>query len=150
MSAYVVDRDHVRYLVEAVGRVGRHPFSFSFWSKGKGTRVAVGRGKDMSPDEFGQMLWDENIRSVEDRYSGSSSLPGSVGETYEHPLLQGWVVMDPVAVLKACQCYEYQSCEHAGWEESDAYQAIRALRGAAISSLPGYEDAEWGSPARAS
>ncbi len=156
MSAYVVDSDHIRYLVEAAGRLGRG--SFSFWSEASGTRVDVGSGRDLSASAFGQMLWDENIESVVARYPDCRGengrvvhdrLPGPSDEgfEYEHPRRQGWVVIDPVAVLKACACYEYQSCEHDGWRTSYAHSAVEMIKAAAVRSLSGYEAAAWGSPA---
>jgi len=49
----------------------------------------------------------------------------------------------PVAVLKACDGYEYQACEHPGWEASEAHAYINALRRRAIHALPGYDEAAW-------
>ena len=43
-------------------------------------------------------------------------------------------------------CYAYQSCEHPGWEASSAYAFIQSLRGDTWRKVPGYEDAEWGTP----
>jgi len=51
-----------------------------------------------------------------------------------------------VQVLKATQCYEYQACEHPGWDRSKAHRAVEAIRSAAISALRGYSDAVWGWP----
>lgn len=156
MSAYVVDRDHIRFLVTAAQRMNpRYTGRFSWWSEAKQTRVSL--GEDMNPSDLGQMLWNENILSVTHRYPDCKDadgtvkydrLPGVTNEVYlyQHPLAQGWGRIDPVAVLKACSCYEYQSCEHKGWEDSDAHNVIESIRSVAISSLPGYEDAEWGAP----
>lgn len=52
--------------------------------------------------------------------------------------------LKPVVVLKAIDCYEYQSCEHDEWAESEAHAFCHALRKRMIHSLPGYEDAPWG------
>ena len=98
-----------------------------------------------------QMLWDECIASVLHAYPNDTrdTMPGPVGEDYElhaadfarHP-----AHVEPVEVLKACDCYEYQSCEHPGWATSEAHAYIEALRRHAWQSLVGYEDAEWGAP----
>jgi hypothetical protein len=53
------------------------------------------------------------------------------------------VRLDPVQVLKAIRCYEYQSCEHAGWCTSEAKQFCLILTDYAVSQLPGYEVAAW-------
>ena len=97
------------------------------------------------------MLWDENIKSVSHRYGeeNTDKLPGVIGETYAYDAHENFIFgpdVNPVAVLKACRCYAYQSCEHPGWEDSRAKALIDNLKDSAISSLPGYEEAEWGNP----
>jgi hypothetical protein len=46
-------------------------------------------------------------------------------------------------VLKAIDCYRYQSCEHPGWASSEAQQFCLALQALAINHLPGYDQAPW-------
>lgn len=90
------------------------------------TRETAGR--------VGAMLWAENRRSVNHRYAEDEW-----EEPYEfHPLAGP---PDPLVVLKAISCYEYQSCEHLGWLKSEARRFCEVLRGRAIGALPGYEDA---------
>ena len=50
----------------------------------------------------------------------------------------------PVGTLKAIQCFEYQACEHDGWEKSKAKAWIDRLLGETIAALPGYEGEPWG------
>jgi hypothetical protein len=96
----------------------------------------------------GQMLWSENLRSVQCRYEDTkpTELPG----TDDIPLYDAhapWPQpIDPVEVLKAADCYEYQSCEHPGWETSESRSFIMRLRQRAWQHLPGYDDAPWGAP----
>jgi hypothetical protein len=52
-------------------------------------------------------------------------------------------VPSPAAVFKALDCYEYQSCEHAEWEDSEAKSFCDALRKRAGTKVPGYEEAPW-------
>lgn len=80
------------------------------------------------------MLWDENYRSVNHRYGESEITP----EYRWQPVRR-----DPVSVLKAIACYEYQSCEHEGWRSSEARQFCDELRHRMIQFLPGYDEAEW-------
>lgn len=114
----------------------------------------------------GAMLWSENARSVSFRYDGESydTLPGPcdfdemalASYTYVDPsrlpiqrrramLAEGFrfLPVEPVAVLKACDGYEYQSCEHPGWATSEACAFLDALRRRMIRALPGYESASW-------
>jgi hypothetical protein len=95
------------------------------------------------------MLWDENVRSVQSRY-GKENAPGPRGETYFYSLHvvvpEVTLHTDPVQVIKACDCFAYQSCETDDWKSSEAYYYIEALKDAALPPLAGYEDAVWGAP----
>jgi len=44
-----------------------------------------------------------------------------------------------IQTLKNCDCYEYQT----GYKYSFANSLIKFIRNTAITSLPGYDDAEW-------
>ena len=98
--------------------------------------------------EVGQMLWDANLESVRHRYTDckGNDLPGPIGEDFEYsehkPGFFGTAI-DPVAVLKACDGFEYQACEHDGWPASEAKAFIDNLRSRAWTSLPGYDEAAW-------
>ncbi|MGH3857934.1 MAG: hypothetical protein ACRDR6_31490, partial [Pseudonocardiaceae bacterium] len=48
---------------------------------------------------------------------------------------------DPLVVLKAIACRQYQSCEHPGWLDSEARVFCQALRAVTIPALPGYHQA---------
>jgi hypothetical protein len=50
--------------------------------------------------------------------------------------------LTPVECLKACACLEYQSCEHPGWDTSQACGELEKIRRAAIRALPGYDSAQ--------
>jgi hypothetical protein len=131
MSAFVVGREHIAYLVAAatqggrgVGHCGLIPFEDS--------------------SKVGQMLWDENIASVRYRYPDcTDELPGPIGETFEYSHRYQHRRCDPVQTLKAISCLEYQSCEHPGWEDSEARKFCERLRHHAIGQLAGYEEASW-------
>jgi hypothetical protein len=88
------------------------------------------------------MLAQENTRSLEARYTPAQA-GASVGGFPRHPSKA--LNLSAVAILKALDCYEYQSCEHDGWRDSEAFAFCEALRGTLISKLPGYDGAEtWG------
>jgi len=88
----------------------------------------------------------ECFASVRYRYP-AGPLPGpnaaSDGPVVCSDRLSTYARLSPVAVLKACSCYEYQSCEHPGWETSEAKRLIDSITQAAIAALPGYQDAAW-------
>jgi len=50
-------------------------------------------------------------------------------------------LMQPIVMLKAVQCFEYQACEYEGWGESDAKLACSWIKSEAIRKLPGYDEA---------
>jgi len=143
MSAYVVDRHHVIYLVKAAAAWGVIvPWrKFLFHLESKETQLMVAR-----------VLWATNIASVCHRYDtrpDDPELPGPTGETFyigRDDLRLFWRRYDPIQVLKSIACYEYQSCELPHWEKTFAAAFCRRLRTYAIAHLPGYDRAEWGAP----
>ena len=151
MSAYVVDREHISYLVAAAKSraIGcRYGGYFSWWVKKYGNRQEL-NGNEV---KVGQMLWDQCIKSVMYRYSDCTkdNLPGPIGEDFifSEKDMNIWIFhkFEPVQVLKSCACYDYQSCEDPDYENSEAYAFIESLKEHAISALPGYEEAKWGNP----
>lgn len=85
-------------------------------------------------DGAGAILASANVASVNYRYAEDALEPVYT----HHP-----VVVDVVGVLKALDCYEYQSCEAPEWDYSEAYAICAALRREAIAQLAGYAEAEW-------
>lgn len=175
MSAYVVDKAHVDYLVRAglapnhygplrwldptvpPGERDYEPGAMMGGPTASETYEAKRRElNEATADRVGAMLWSENARSVSYRYDDESydTIPGPcdfdelalAGYRYEGGRLSPSPLhpqVDPVAVLKACDGYEYQSCEHPGWESSEAHAFLDALRRRMIHALPGYDEADW-------
>ncbi len=150
MSAYIVDLDHIAYLVQAgtARALGMDHSTLSWvWNidreAGTYDRETLRCGDLEQNQRVGQMLCDENAKSVAFRYPNHAI----VALKYSHSV-PPFARFDPVQVIKACDCYEYQSCEHTGWLTSEARAYIDALRSLAWTSLPGYDDAAWGAPAR--
>jgi hypothetical protein len=153
MSAYIVDKLHVQYLVEAAmsRRIGGGCF---YWCWGNPTLSSKLDCADKdTAAQIANMLWCENIKSVSTRYPNESSatLPGPTARdfTVQARDFNGvrWLQFSAVQVIKACDCYAYQTCEHDEWETSEAKAFIDALRSSAWHELPGYDEAEWGAPA---
>lgn len=93
MSAWVVEKGHIDVLVAAMIEY----------------RV-------ITPEQAvdtGRMLWRENHASVNFRYREKTRTPAYRHTAAREPL-------HPVAVLNALGCYEYQTCEHQGWDASEA------------------------------
>lgn len=150
MSAFMVDKAHIDTLITAAldARCGR---DFT-WYVGEGWSATARQLDFTNADEIGGMLWAENLASIHGRYPDTlegGPVPGPVDFEPEHTLTYTWQrvgtpgALPPVVVLKAIQCYEYQSCEHDGWRASAARAFCEALRLAMISRLPGYDAAPW-------
>jgi hypothetical protein len=154
MSAYIVDRNHILYLVQAAlsRRLSRHGGSAFRWFCGENKSGELLAGDYDRAADVANLLWRENIASVSGRYPNESSatLPGPINENFviEPSDFARCVEIDPIQVLKSCDCFEYQSCEHDGWRDSEAKAFIDSLRNHAWHALPGYENAAWGAPER--
>lgn len=81
----------------------------------------------------GQILLDENYRSVNSRYNENDAAPNYRHKKYQRPL-------KPVHILKLCGYLTYQSCETDDWQDSNAYRLIQWIKNEAISQLSGYDD----------
>jgi len=156
MSAYMVDREHIGYLMAAATsfRLGRYGIS---WHDPDGNYKTLSVSEHQKAFEIGQILWDENMKSINARYPDTvdhpENAPGKIGENFElvpQDISKAgfYQKFEPVQVIKSCDCLEYQSCEHEGWLKSEACAFLTALREAAIHILPGYDDAAWGAPKR--
>jgi hypothetical protein len=127
MSAWIVSKRHIDYMV---------------------TAILAAELSDKSPDDLGRMLWRECLASVAYRYpdDGNGERPGpndfrdSDVDTYtweRTPELTGGYLKDTLA------CYRYQSCEHPGWEDSEASLLVEKLY-ATVSECEVPDDAPWG------
>lgn len=150
MSAYIVDREHITYLVNCARHRGIVKCgNFSWYWNGQRYELPI-TGDPQRCSEVGQMLWDENFASVTHRYPDADydELPGPIdtNRIYHHPNTYPHEMPEPIQCLSSIACLEYQSCEHPGWKDSQAYAFLRALEGACISSIT--TEAKWGWPKR--
>lgn len=99
----------------------------------------------------GAMLWSENARSVAYRYDSDdlSDLPGPcdfdeftlAGYEFVPPRSGGVPCnVDPIRVLNLIKRYEYQACEHPGWQTSEARAFCERLFRHAVELLPAMRD----------
>jgi len=146
MSAFIVSRKHIAYLIDAAEVLGSRRHSPFTWFH-DGIWHTLGQDHD-TPERIGQALWCTNVASVLHRYPRDTpaTAPGPIGETYYYGKHRPAAHADwkMVQILKACHCYEYQSCEHPEWETSEAHAILAAIESAAVRALPGYDDAPWG------
>ena len=161
MSAFIVSDNHLAYLVHAGLAYGRQsplrwqapdteePPGESDYAPGNPwgeTSVDTMRRKareltQETADSTMLLLYAANVASVNYRYDNRD------GESVDHiPHYRDNDIrhINPVQVLKALACYEYQSCETPEWDASEAHAFCEALRHRMIQVLPGYEEATWG------
>lgn len=101
--------------------------------------------KPLRAEELGQVLWDENYRSVNFRYREDTETPDYIRDVFDAPF-------HPIAILKAIDCYEYQSCECSDFEETSAFAWTGLMRVAAMEKVSVsdyhrtsiYDDTPWG------
>ena len=85
---------------------------------------------------WGALLVDANKRSVNYRYDADEIEDPYLFTRYAGPF-------SPVAILRALDCFEYQSCDDPSWRTSEAAEFCEALRRAMIRQLPGYSEAAY-------
>lgn len=136
MSAFLVAPEHIQQLVLfSHGRVGRDCLTW------------MGLVDDGERDEkLASLLALANLRSMRHRYPNDPSMSTAGDEAYIRecvPVVFHVCQLSPVQVLKAIGCLDYQNCEVPDWRDTLAYRALEALKGAAISLLPGWNEAAW-------
>lgn len=101
-------------------------------------------------NDLGELLVKENLSSIHARYpdtiANPDATPGPIEQYWLEPYELGdWFGsrLTPIEALKALDCYEYQSCEHPEWEQSEAHEFCQRFRHSLIGRLPGYDDAPW-------
>jgi hypothetical protein len=110
MSAWIVSKAHIDVLTAGL--------------------VQHGFIKEEERATIGWYLWKENHASVNYRYSEHTKTPAYTPTTVPEGLRVG-----AVHIVAAVHCYNYQTCEHDDWEQSNARRFTMALLGA-VSDLP--------------
>ena len=133
MSAFIVSHDHIDALVTAARAL--------FHSASGDWRIGDA-GVDVSADQFGALLWSENHASVNHRY-GAIRLRCCPAYRFRAVKLPANGFRDLGVVgqaLMLLDCYEYQSCEHPTWKDSNARWFCDRLRAKLETQLPGRND----------
>ena len=121
MSAYIVNDFHINALVTyGVQQKAQ------FWLAKEGRWVYF---KEDTAPAIAAMLYSENVRSVNRRYSERTRRAGFVYRSV--PIF--W--LRPEDIIKACDCLDYQSCECKDWERSNAKKALVSVRESAIEAM---------------
>lgn len=107
MSAWEVSKAHIDALVQEMGR----------------------HGLIRNADKAGQMLLAENHKSLRARYGDRAETywPGMDKRASEYHFNGIESPLDPVKMDTLARCYDYQTCEHSGYEASEAFSLIHEL-----------------------
>ena len=134
MSAFEVSGTHIDVLVSAALQRRHGSMLRWYWTGAQGEQSR--EISEENAEQVGATLLAENRRSVNYRYSE---------DEFEAPYTLDVMVgsFDPVKMMKAIDCYEYQTCEHPEWPQSEAHAFCAALTARMIHDLPGYSDGPW-------
>ena len=106
----------------------RHAAYLAYLGENKRTVTRANAGT------WGALLVDANKRSVNYLYDEDE-----IEEPYTFTYHAG--PFNPVAILRALSCYEYQCSDDPGWQDSEAREFCEALRSWTITQLPGWDQA---------
>jgi len=142
MSSYVVNDQHISYIL-AAALFERYPGDYVdyYWKPNGERRMIKGREQ-----EVGQILLDQNVRSVGEWYKDSTNpdTQPDQGAVFSF-CYTGDLTYRPVEILKALDGFAYQAGDTPDWYETEAWAIVNALRLRTIRTLPGYEEATtWG------
>jgi hypothetical protein len=129
MSCFVVPDFHINALVS--------------WTIGRDIPLGHGRAA------LARTLAAANRRAYQERYQD----PGEPSD-YRGFSIVDVSHLDPLAIVKACDCLDYQASDWTGWRASDACRVLESIRAVALHlaagdyqgsayDLPGYSAAPW-------
>lgn len=137
MSCFIVPKAHIDVMCWALATFnsgGQYPKTEMTLFHENGVRECVVFLDGPHPDragmnKLGQILMEENYRSVNARYRENTPCPEY---RWEPPASDEWSCEE---VLNAIRGYEYQSCESPGWDKSPAKQVCSATRAACVGEI---------------
>ena len=129
MSAFVVSDKHINFLLNFANK---HHYDQRVPQENLSFKVTDHLQK------MAEILLAENYKSVNYRYND-----GAEPHEIEFNFVWDKSLLEPVQILKACDCYDSQSCETDDYCESVAHKIIAMIRKMAVESLPGYDNAKW-------
>ena len=136
MSAFIVSKGVIDAIVKAGLELGGRGGPLTWYAfDAIGNETARGRLEYTNADEVGQMLWDENHRSVDFRYNEVNERP-----VYTYSRMLGYAEVKHIPrILGLLGCYEYQACEADDWRFTEAHAFCETFKAQLIGRLPGYD-----------
>lgn len=135
MSAFYVGRRHIASMV----RFGRIENSFGLTAGGRlDATASINLSNPENSERAAAILVDGNRLGLIARYGKSGVEKAEPLIRYEE--IMSTALISVLAMLKACDCYDYQACERKNYEVSRAAFLVHILRNHAIGLLPGYKE----------
>lgn len=127
MSAFVLAQPHLRALTH---------FAFAHGVEEIDSFSEACRSGESHRDAFGRLLLEENVRSVRARYPDlpDVDLIGPEPLTFQAGP-NGEVLHDPLTIIQACSCFDYQACETGDYWSTWAAAAVNRIRRAACNEF---------------
>ena len=165
MSCFMVNREHALAIAKAAVSRGLHgetlrlytgDIRIDFCPEFYADPLPPSSGGTMTlpGNRLAELLLLENAKSVASRYGERAdewfdlNLKGAPITEEEWTAARVAEDDDPIHLIKSIHCYEYQACEHPEWEDSIAYKVCKGLVGHIIRTMPEYDYANWGEPAK--
>lgn len=134
MSTFWVPKAHIDALLTAALQWG-----VTAWDPDASRLVAL---DEADATNIGRDLWLRNFDATQREYYEDADEPEPPQlASYTFERLPGAV--DPVVILKAVLCFDYQMSHDPHYQRSDAAEFLQNLHTLAITRLPGYEEAPW-------
>ncbi len=140
MSAWLVSKRHIDLMVH-VAEMGPSDLSADERQWESFNHFYGEAGQEMTPQEIGAMLLEQNIRSLKARYPDDPEMweQGLFKYVYQRPLK----ALTIAQALKAVHCYDYQACESRDWRQTIACRFCEQLQHMLAARVPGYDAAPW-------
>jgi hypothetical protein len=140
MSTFLVSTAHIDALINAaMSRRRSQGWERLKWYHNEERRTI----DETNASDVGADLVRMNYAAVSYRYRRAGDWDGqpSYPETYRYTGGDHGHVYNPVVILKAIYCFEYQCSDHPNWAGSSQQAFCAALRMHVIEWLPGYDAA---------
>ena len=132
MSAFYVGEDHINAMLTAAKALKMYVSipGHDYWTDASYQPVDIW-------DRIGRALIAENFNSLDARYPSPSEDHSEEIGAYrfveDTHFLTRHKLTDAIHLVR---CYDYQSCEHDGWEGSWAHEFCQRLMAAAAATIP--------------
>jgi hypothetical protein len=102
------------------------------------------RADRIDPDALGRMLWAENVKSLRHRYPTDRDAHRAYDAQVCGYSFTEYVDIKPGPIGRLADFFDYQTCEHPTWRDSDSFFAVSELRVQLVRRLPGADATPWG------